>query len=179
MRKVGNSKQLGELGELLFACNAAVRGLGVSWPHGASERYDCLIDNGRRISRVQIKVVGRAYAKNAYSVSCGRLAYTARGVPRKSIPYSTKDVDCLALYVVLENVWFLFPLQVLGKRVRVSLFTSDHPKRKIWAQYEANWGLLTKGGTCRPKTGWIDRIFASAVAEAALLLAVSNDPQAG
>ncbi len=177
MRKVRNTKQLGELGELLFACNAALRGLGVSWPHGASERYDCLIDNGRRISRVQVKVVGRAYAKNAYSVGCGRQSYTTRGVPRKCVPYSPKDVDCLALYVVLENVWFLFPVQALGKRVCVALFTGDHPKRKIWAQYEANWELLTKGGICRPKTKWIDRIFASAEAEAILLLAVSDDPQ--
>ncbi len=51
----GNSKRTGELSEAAFLHKAVGLGFKVTKPWGDSERYDFVLDSGRRLWRVQIK----------------------------------------------------------------------------------------------------------------------------
>ena len=50
-----NSKRTGELSEAAFLHKAVELGFRVTKPWGDSERYDFVLDSGKRLWRVQIK----------------------------------------------------------------------------------------------------------------------------
>ena len=52
-----NSKEVGNCGELIAAQKCIQHGYSVSFPYGNSSHYDMLIDNGKKISRIQVKTV--------------------------------------------------------------------------------------------------------------------------
>ena len=54
-KKFKNTKRAGERSEAAFLNKASQLGFGVAKPWGDSERYDFILDNGRRLLRVQIK----------------------------------------------------------------------------------------------------------------------------
>ena len=54
-RKLKNTKRCGERSEAAFLHKASQLGFGIAKPWGDSERYDFILDNGRRLLRVQIK----------------------------------------------------------------------------------------------------------------------------
>ena len=66
----GTRKQLGELPEMMFMVRASIRGLVVAKPYGETQRYDFLVDSGKRTWRVQVKSSSctryRAFTVNAY-----------------------------------------------------------------------------------------------------------------
>ena len=51
----GTDKQRGELAEIRFMLKAAGLGFGVAKPWGESERYDFVLDTGKKFWRVQVK----------------------------------------------------------------------------------------------------------------------------
>ena len=53
--KARNTKRTGELAEAAFLHKAVGLGFRVTKPWGDSERYDFVLDSGRRLWRVQIK----------------------------------------------------------------------------------------------------------------------------
>ena len=50
-----NTKVTGERSEAAFLNRASDQGFGVAKPWGDSRRYDFILDNGRRLHRIQIK----------------------------------------------------------------------------------------------------------------------------
>jgi PD-(D/E)XK endonuclease len=55
-------KQRGEMAEAAFLAKAAALGFRVAKPWGESSRYDLVVDNGKRLIRVQVKSAHRAWA---------------------------------------------------------------------------------------------------------------------
>ena len=49
------NKDIGELSELEFLIRATKEGLIVSRPFGENQRYDFIVDNGKRRFRIQVK----------------------------------------------------------------------------------------------------------------------------
>jgi len=120
----------------------AVRnGFKVSKPWGDSSAYDVGIESGARILRVQVK-----------STDCRRqYGYLCQFKPNAhSKPYTLKQVDFFAAYVIPEDVWYLIPAAVLlqGKQKKALTLLPEkprHPERYRYERYREAWTLLLPG----------------------------------
>jgi PD-(D/E)XK endonuclease len=103
-RKLKNTKRAGERSEAAFLYKAAELGFGVAKPWGDSERYDFILDNGRRLLRIQVKATNslraRAYETRAtYTVGKGRAVY------------SPADIDFLVAHIIPLDLWYVLPVR--------------------------------------------------------------------
>ena len=123
-------KQRGEWIELLFMTRAAKRGYVVSKPWGDSARYDVGIEQDGRIRRVQVKGTDCREGK-------GYHCHLANGNLKE---YTVEEVDYLAIYVLPEDVWYVFPAKrLMGQS---SVMVSPHDEGSVHARYEEAWKLL-------------------------------------
>ena len=91
-------KALGEAAEAAFLAKVTSLGFGVSKTWGDSERYDFILDSGKRLWRVQVKS-SRHFDGSRYIVKLkGAAAYTA------------EEIDFIVAYIVPENLWYVIPL---------------------------------------------------------------------
>jgi len=101
-RKLKNTKRCGERSEAAFLHKASELGFGVAKPWGDSERYDFILDNGRRLLRVQVKATdclrARAYETRRH-LHCGqrsrRLRPQGHRLPRRP-RYPARSLVCAA-----------------------------------------------------------------------------------
>jgi hypothetical protein len=139
-------KERGEWVELQFMARAVRKGFKVSKPWGDSSAYDVGIESGERILRVQVK-----------STDCRtQYGYLCQFKPNAhSKPYTLKQVDYFAAYVIPEDVWYLIPAVVLlgGRRKKKALTilprNPRHPERYKCEEYREAWGLMRPGGEPR------------------------------
>ncbi|MGB8113934.1 MAG: group I intron-associated PD-(D/E)XK endonuclease [Candidatus Sulfotelmatobacter sp.] len=133
----GTRKQLGELAEMMFMVRASIRGLVVAKPYGETQRYDFLVDSGKRTWRVQVKSSSctrcRAFTVNAYWKTT-----------RKHLPYLPSQVDFLAIAILGTESWYLIPIRALAGRlmVRVYPFGGDSRGSRRFEKYRDAWHLL-------------------------------------
>ncbi len=134
-------KERGEWVELQFMARAVRNGFKVSKPWGDSSAYDVGIESGARILRVQVK-----------STDCRtQYGYLCQFKPNShSKPYTLKQVDFFAAYVIPEDVWYLIPAAVLlgGKKKKALTLLPEkprHPERYKCEGYREAWGLLLPG----------------------------------
>ncbi len=84
-----------ELSPLTFLYHAAYKGLIVVEPDGDDLRYDTIIDNGPRLSCIQVKSSGTEISPGRYHVNCARrlglvaIPYEKRRSPTTSPSTST------------------------------------------------------------------------------------------
>jgi hypothetical protein len=130
-------KQLGELAEMMFTVKATSTGLIVAKPYGDSQRYDFIVDSGKRTWRIQVKSTTcthwRAYTVNAYWKTT-----------RKHMPYLPSKVDFLAVLILGTDIWYLIPVRALGGRlmVRVYPFGGSPRGSRRYEKYRDAWPLL-------------------------------------
>jgi hypothetical protein len=133
-----NTKRLGELSELAFAHKAATEGFGIAKPYGDSERFDFILisrdwPEGDKLWRVQIKSSGTLH-RGYYQVK------TNRGTRDGVVPYLPSEVDFVVVYIVPDDVFFIFPIR------ETPLFVRIRPKRSHRAEqykaYREAWHLL-------------------------------------
>jgi hypothetical protein len=134
-------KERGEWVELQFMARAVRNGFKVSKPWGDSSAYDVGIESGERILRVQVK-----------STDCRtQYGYLCQFKPNAhSKPYTLKQVDFFAAYVIPEDVWYLIPAAVLllGRQKKAVTLLPErpkHPERYQCECYREAWGLLLPG----------------------------------
>jgi hypothetical protein len=134
-------KERGEWVELQFMARAVRLGFKVSKPWGDSSAYDVGIESGERILRVQVK-----------STDCRtQYGYLCQFKPNAhSKPYTLKQVDFFAAYVIPEDVWYLIPAAVLlrGKQKKAFTLLPEkplHPERYKCEGYREAWRLLLPG----------------------------------
>jgi hypothetical protein len=131
-------KERGEWVELQFMARAVRNGFKVPKPWGDSSAYDVGIESGKRILRVQVK-----------STDCRtQYGYLCQFKPNAhSKPYTLKQVDFFAAYVIPEDVWYLIPAAVLlrgepKKAVTLLPAKPRHPDRYRYEGYRDGWELL-------------------------------------
>jgi hypothetical protein len=130
------TKRRGELSELAFVYKAASKGFAVAKPFGDSERYDCILDNGHRLWRIQIKAT-TTLLDGLYHVNAGR--HTNGQV----LPYQPSEIDFLAAHVIPEDSWFLIPISILQDRISLLLPSVSHRRSSSpYATYREAWRLL-------------------------------------
>jgi PD-(D/E)XK endonuclease len=129
-------KRRGEWVELCFAAKAIEAGLRVSRPYGDSDRYDSVVEYSGNMNRVQIK--STAYRRPESG------AYRANEICNRMGPYTTTDIDFLAMFVVPESVWYIIPVQAIAGRKSVSFRPHDPNHRSHYEQYREAWHLLKR-----------------------------------
>lgn len=130
-----NTKRAGERSEAAFLCKAAELGFGVAKPWGDSERYDFIVDNGRRLLRVQVKATDclRAHAyetRATYTVGKGRAVYSRR------------DIDFLVAHVVPLDVWYVLPVEACVPAPMLRFYPHRTAKQMRLEKYKEAWELM-------------------------------------
>lgn len=128
-----NTKVRGAVGELAFVLKAASLGFGVSKPHADTERYDFIVDSGKRLSRVQVKAT--------WSLFNG--GYRARATWSSNSLYNFHQIDFLVVYIVPRNIWYVIPVSAI--KASGLVFYPDGCRRSwggFFEKYREAWRLL-------------------------------------
>jgi PD-(D/E)XK nuclease superfamily protein len=99
-----NYKERGEWVEAKFIAEALRHGYKVLKQWGDSKSFDVAVNFGNRIVRVQVK-------STTYCVGTGyRRAFQPN---RATAPYTLKQLDLFAAYIIPQDAWYLIPARVL------------------------------------------------------------------
>jgi hypothetical protein len=129
----GTGKQRGELAEIRFMLKAAGLGFGVAKPWGDSERYDFILDSGKRFWRVQVK--------STYVTCSPRYGINAMGGRTgDKKPYTAEQIDILVAYIVAADASYVLPIGASAPRL---MFYPDgtHPGGR-YEKYREAWELM-------------------------------------
>lgn len=128
-------KEIGLGAELRFNCEAVERGLMVSIPCG-EQIYDCIVDSGDNLFRVQVKSTSkeRFDKKDKF-----RVLLTSGNAKR---PYTSKEIDVFAIYIIPLKIWYFVPQSMVDGRIHLSM----HPSSKTCpvSQYRDAWEIFFK-----------------------------------
>jgi hypothetical protein len=126
-------KQRGEMAEAAFVAKAASLGLCLSKPWGESSRYDLIVDNGKRLLRVQVKSAHRAGEYGGYT-------FHAHGNTTRA--YGANEIDVLVAYVVPVNAWYVFPVGEFRKYKSMKLFPVSRRRSSKFEKFREAWGVV-------------------------------------
>ena len=131
-----NPKKRGEWVELKFMVKAAEYGLGVSKPWGDSSRYDFGVSDGGALVRVQVKSTlyrdGRSYA-------CA----VGPNLQMRQ-PYTKKDFDFLAVYIIPEDIWYIIPAKLVVRGGMGMIVLTPSAAGHKYEPYMEAWHLLRR-----------------------------------
>jgi hypothetical protein len=88
----------GNTAEVLFKLRALEKGLIPSTPYGL-QRYDFIIDNGKALIRVQVKMANKSDKTKAYRFN---LQPNGKG-------YTDEQIDVFAFYIAPHDLWYIIP----------------------------------------------------------------------
>jgi PD-(D/E)XK nuclease superfamily protein len=131
-----NSKQRGELAEMMFMVKAAQKGFATAKPYGDSRRYDFILDVGQRLWRVQVKS-SSAKQYGSYLVNLQR---NANG---EVVPYDASEIDFVVAYVMPCDAWFVIPVEAIYGRQSAKLCLHGNARSGRLGKYWEAWGLMT------------------------------------
>jgi len=126
-------KQRGEMAEAAFLAKAAGLGFRVFKPWGESSRYDLIVDNGRKLLRVQVKSAHRAGEYGGYT-------FHAHG--NTACAYRPSEIDLLVAYVVPVEAWYLFPVEEFRKYKAMKLFPASRSRRSKFEKFREAWWIV-------------------------------------
>jgi hypothetical protein len=124
----GTRKQRGELAEMGFMFKAAGLGFGVAKPCGDSERYDFILDSGKRLWRVQVK---STYVARAHSYAINAIGGSSHN--KKS--YTAEQIDMLVAYIVAEDAWYVVPIAAFAPRVHLKFYPTGSQYGGLYEKY--------------------------------------------
>jgi len=104
----------------------------VARPWGDSERYDFIVDSGRRLLRVQVKSTQYLREHNRYRVTPG-----AGGVL-----YTNQDIDFVVVYIVPLDLWYVIPVNALTNRTTLRFYPQTNNSRGSLEKYREAWWRL-------------------------------------
>jgi hypothetical protein len=131
-----NSKRTGEVSEAAFLHKAVGLGFRVTKPWGDSERYDFVLDSGRRLWRVQIKCTASERA-GGYHIQPIHFVYG-----KNKVVYTADDIDVLAAHIVPLDVWYVVPVGALAQGTSLRLYPDDACKAARFEKYREAWQVF-------------------------------------
>jgi PD-(D/E)XK endonuclease len=134
--KARNTKRTGELAEAAFLHKAVGLGFRVTKPWGDSERYDFVLDSGRRLWRVQIKCTAVERA-GGYHIQPIHFVYG-----KTKVVYTADDIDVLAAHIVPLDVWYVVPVGALAQGTSLRLYPDDGCKAARFEKYREAWHVF-------------------------------------
>lgn len=137
MKPQSTPYSLGDRAECAFMNQLLAHGFTVSRPYSAASPYDVIVDNGRRLWRVQVRSVSRPFARRGYfRISAFRRLGT-RGKQR----ITSRHADFLAALVVPCGTWYIIPIAATARQSSF-LLCPDIPGSKF-DRYREAWHLLS------------------------------------
>jgi hypothetical protein len=156
-RKPRNTKRAGEISEAAFLHKAVGLGFKVTKPWGDSERYDFVLDSGRRFWRVQIKCTAAMHA-GGYHIQPIHFVYGER-----KVVYTDAEIDVLAAHIVPLDVWYVVPVQAIAAGTSLRLYPDGGCERARFEKYREAWDLFRSGESVSvPPDPLVDPSVASA-----------------
>jgi hypothetical protein len=144
-RSIGHSshysKRKGLMAELIFVAKAMSMGFAVSKPYGDREPYDLVVEDNGRVFRIQVKSV---FSTTRWGYSIAAVRHSQH---RPVAPYSAREIDFIAAYVVPHDAWYIVPLFEIANCTQIHLYP-DGAKRNDGARFEKYreaWDLLRLG----------------------------------
>jgi len=128
---IPHPKIRGEWVELRFMTRAIELRFRVSRPWRDSAPYDVVLEYRRRFRRIQVKCT--TYARGN-SFKCH--------LDHNGQPYSPKDIDFIAAYVIPTDTSYILPIRATHGQADI-LLTPNNPRSK-YAKYQEAWHLLKK-----------------------------------
>lgn len=111
-----------EIAVLKIELEANIKGYSVSLPKDHSSRYDLILDDGKRLYRVQSKYLNRLSGRKK---NCLELLIEDKSRHRKC--YTNKEIDLLLIYIAkLDCVLGLYPTEFHNKKTL--WFNLNNPK---------------------------------------------------
>ncbi len=126
-------KLVGEWVELKFMVCAAEAGLTVSKPYGDSARFDFVVGQRAPLHRVQVRGTS-VFSNRSY------LCLTYHG--GRQHPFTTRDVDFFAVYVIPCDAWYIVPMHAITSRYAICLYPHVLNSRSRMEQFREAWHLL-------------------------------------
>lgn len=108
---------VGCLTEYTFATECLKRGYNVSFPLLDSSIYDCIVDTGDRLIKVQVKSTAKKPEGYRKSVQCR--------ISNNKAAYDIDKVDYFAVWVDLYSGFFIFKNKGSMQTIRLSIY-GDH-----------------------------------------------------
>jgi hypothetical protein len=131
-----NPKRSGEYSEAAFLLRASVEGFCVAKPWGDSERYDFMVDGGRRLWRVQLKSTAVLHSRG-YEVQS---IYSVYG--RGKVAYTAEDIDIMVAHIVPKDAWYVLPVEAFVPLKTLRFYPDIACKSARWEGYREAWGWL-------------------------------------
>lgn len=153
-----NTKRTGELVEAAFLHKAVGLGLRVTKPWGDSERYDFVLDSGRRLWRVQIKCTAVERA-GGYHIQPIHFVYG-----KNKVVYTADDIDVLAAHAVPLDVWYVVPVAALAAGTSLRLYPDHGCKTARFDKYREGWDLFRGNGDRRARRPYVWGVHGGATA---------------
>jgi hypothetical protein len=129
--KIKHCKRRGEWAEMRFMAMAAENGLEVTKPFGDTAHYDFAVEHQGKFARVQVK---------STVAKCGRgYGCTVRG---SQGPYGRNAFDYVAVYLILEDVWYIIPAK--NVRGQWAVWLCPNLSNAKYDPYREAWHLLRR-----------------------------------
>ena len=129
------TKELGEMVELRLMAKASAEKFRVLKPWGDSARYDCGLDNGRRIWRVQVRSATTLTRDDCYWI---RTQTSDGGTCR---PYRRSEIDFMVAYVIPFDAWYVIPVRTIQKVKGIGL-APHRPSKAKYEKFRELWRLM-------------------------------------
>jgi hypothetical protein len=131
-----NPSRTGEVAEAAFLHKVTRLGFGVATPWGNSERYDFILDNGRRLWRIQLKCTEVVRARS-YDV---QPIYRVYGKGKQV--YTADDIDVLVAHITPLDVWYVLPVESFSPCKSLRFYPTGGCKRPRFEHFREAWHLL-------------------------------------
>ena len=125
------AKARGEWAELRFMTRATELRFRVAKPWGDCAPYDVIIEHRGRFLRVQVKCT-IFHRGNSYKCH----------LDSNGVPYSPRDLDFIAAYVIPTDTWYILPIKSTKKQSDILL--TPHSPRAKYEKYKEAWHLLKR-----------------------------------
>ena len=125
------AKARGEWAELRFMTRATELGFRVAKPWGDSSPYDLATEYRARFSRVQVKCT-IFHRGNSYKCH----------LDSNGVPYSPRDIDFIAAYVIPTDTWYILPIR--ATHAQTDILLTPNCNRAKYKKYREAWHLLQR-----------------------------------
>lgn len=98
--------------------------------------YDCILDNGSQLLKVQIK-------SSRYKAKDGRYRVgLKRGKGGNYKTYESNQVDIFAVYLVPEDMWYFLPQDHVSDILNISINVDS--KEGYYQAFKDNWDIFKR-----------------------------------
>ena len=145
---MSNYKRRGEIVEIAFLHIVTNMGFAVTQPYGDSEAYDFIVDSGSRLWRVQVK---SCVCRKGLTYQV-RASHQSGTVPARG-PYTAKQIDILAVYIIPADAWYIIPVQAFSPSTSLAFLPHLPVAAGKYEQYRGAWYLLACRRKGEPRDG--------------------------